>query len=104
MRQVPLILVLAALLAPAAVADEMVCRTNALGATVCSGVVRPEPRRRIRSDVQALERVQKRPDAGEPETRFVPSYRRGSLSTTTIETDRPIGTCRPDTLGNLNCR
>ena len=95
---------LAALLGQTAAADDMVCRTNALGATICSGVVRPEPKRQIRSDVQALDRVQPRPDAGEPETQFVPSYRRGTLSTTTIETDRPIDLCRPDTLGNLNCR
>lgn len=99
-----MILVLTALLAPPLAAEQMVCRTNALGATICSGVLRPEPRRQIRSDVQALERVQERPDAGEPDTRFVPSYRRGSLSTTTIETDRPIDLCRPDSLGNLRCR
>jgi hypothetical protein len=54
--------------------------------------------------VQALERVPSRKEAGEPATEFVPAYRRGSLSSTTIETDRPVDLCRPDTLGNLRCR
>jgi hypothetical protein len=93
------------LLGGVAAAQETVCRVNSLGATVCSGpTARPEPRRQIRSDVQALDRVQERPDAGESNTEFVPSYRRGSLSSTTIETNRPIGTCRADALGNLHCR
>jgi hypothetical protein len=104
MRHVGSMLCLAMLAASAEAADT-VCRPNNLGAVVCTGpTARPAPRQIIRSDVQALERVPSRKEAGEPATEFVPAYRRGSLSSTTIETDRPVDLCRPDTLGNLRCR
>jgi hypothetical protein len=95
---------LTALLAGGAAADT-VCRQNALGNESCTGpAVRPEPRRQIRSDVQALERVQERPEAGQPKTEFVPAVRRNRLGTTIFDAPGPPGACVADTLGNLRCR
>jgi hypothetical protein len=93
------------LLGPAGARADTICRTSALGVETCTGpAVRPEPRRQIRSDVQALDRVLVRPDAGQPETEFVPARRRGRLSTTIIDTTGPVELCRADALGNLRCR
>jgi hypothetical protein len=93
------------LLLGAPASADTVCRADALGAETCTGpAVRPEPRRQIRSDVQALDRVLVRPDAGEPATEFVPARRRSRLGSTITDTTGPVGTCRADALGNLRCR
>lgn len=95
-------LLLAAL--PAAAADTA-CRATTLGSQHCaSGPLRPEPRPVIRSDVQALERVNDRAAKPETGTTFVPAVRRKRLGTTIIDAPGPVGTCRADTLGNLRCR
>lgn len=96
------------LLAASPAAADLVCREDRLGATVCQGpAARPMPRAlrapsSLRSDTQALERVLERPAA--PVPTFIPSQRRSRLGTTLIDGDRPVGRCRPDRLGNLNCR
>jgi hypothetical protein len=105
MRRIAILATLTALLLGGAAAGDTVCRPNALGNETCIGpAVRPEPRRRIRSDVQALERVIVRPEAGRPETRFVPSARRNRLGTTIFQAPGPPGACVADSLGNLRCR
>ena len=92
------------LVAVPATAD-IVCQSNSLGTETCKGpTVRPEPRRQIRSDVQAFDRVLVRPDAGQAETEFVPARRRSPLSTTIIDNTGPVSLCRSDALGNLHCR
>lgn len=100
------LLVLLLLLAPAlpAGAADTACQATTLGGQRCSGgPLRPKPRPAIRSDTQALERVRDRYE--EPDsTVFVPAVRRKRLGTTIIDAPGPIGTCRPDTLGNLRCR
>jgi hypothetical protein len=87
-------------------AAETVCRPDSLGAERCTGpVVRPLPRPpRLRSRVQALDRVIERDDAGQSNTEFVPSSRRNRLGTTIIDEAPGSDLCRPDALGNLRCR
>jgi hypothetical protein len=99
-------LALAAVFLAAEAPAQTVCRPNELGAERCSGpAVRPLPRPdRIRSDVQAFDRVLKRPDAGQPATEFVPSARRNRLGSTIVDDAPGIGVCRADSLGNLRCR
>jgi hypothetical protein len=90
----------------AAAAADTVCRPTRLATERCEGpAVRPLPRPdRIRSDVQAFERVLAPPDAGQPETEFVPSARRNRLGTMIFEGRPGLGLCRADALGNLHCR
>jgi hypothetical protein len=85
---------------PVAVADT-VCRPTTLDTLRCTGpAVRPEPRPIYRSEVQALDRVRRADDADD---RFVPARETNRLGGTI--TDRPVaGPCRPDRLGNFNCR
>jgi hypothetical protein len=95
----------ALLLGAGAAPADTVCRSNSLGTETCTGPsVRPEPRRQIRSDVQAFDRVLVRPDAGQAETEFVPARRRSRLSSTIIRDTGPVDLCRSDALGNLRCR
>lgn len=100
-------LVLALLLAPAATfaADEIVCRPNALGAVACPGdTPRPKPRPIYRAPVQALDRVESKAAARRQPDRFVPSRETRRLGGTVILERGMSGPCRPDMLGNLNCR
>ncbi|MFT3973634.1 MAG: hypothetical protein QM699_09350 [Amaricoccus sp.] len=90
---------------PASGADTMTCRPDALGTVSCpADGVRPRPRPIYRAPVQALDRVEaeaagrSRPDA------FVPARETRRLGGTMILERGLSGPCRPDMLGNLNCR
>jgi hypothetical protein len=100
-----LALALATALVGTAAPAQTTCRPTGLGTERCSGpATRPLPRPdRIRVDIQALDRMIEREDAGQPPKVFVPSGRRSVLGTT--RTDQTgIGLCQSDTLGNLRCR
>ena len=100
-----LALVLACALALPAAGADTACRGTTLGSQRCSGgPLRPEPRPVIRADTHALDRVRDKPEQAADPTTFVPAVRRKRLGTTIIDAPGPIGTCRPDTLGNLRCR
>jgi hypothetical protein len=98
-------LALALALAAPQVQADTVCRPNSLGSESCTGpATRPLPRPdRIRIEVQALDRMIRPPDAGQPPQVFVPSARRSVLGSTLA--DQPgLNLCRPNALGNLRCR
>jgi hypothetical protein len=100
-----LALALATALAGTQAPAQTICRPTGLGTERCSGpAARPLPRpERIRVDIQALDRMIEREDAGRPPQVFVPSGRRSVLGST--RTDQTgIGLCQSDTLGNLRCR
>jgi hypothetical protein len=96
---------LAAALAAAPAAEaEVVCRPNTLGTVNCPATgVRPLPRPPYRP-VQAIDRVRAKPEVGAPAPDFVPAYRTNRLGTTLLDDGAGRTVCRPDTLGNLNCR
>ncbi len=89
------------MLATAPAAD-VVCRPNTLGSVSCPAA-RPLPRPPARASVQALDRVLA--EGQEPKgPQFIPARRTNRLGGITIEQGGSAGRCRPDTLGNLNCR
>ena len=95
------------LLAPlaAAAADDVTCRPNALGAVACVGdAPRPKPRPIYRAPVQALERVDGKASARRVPDRFVPARETRRLGGNVTLERGMSGPCRPDMLGNLNCR
>jgi len=99
-------LLLALLLVPAAAsaADEIVCRPNALGAVACPDSLRPKPRQPGGAPVQALDRVGAGAASRHQPDRFVPARETRRLGGTVTLERGMSGPCRPDMLGNLNCR
>lgn len=94
----------AALAAAPPAAGDVVCRPNTLGTVGCPGTgLRPLPRPAYRP-VQAIDRVRARPEAGGPATDLVPARRLDGLGTILLDDGARRSVCRPDTLGNLNCR
>ncbi|HVL20449.1 MAG TPA: hypothetical protein VM422_05615 [Amaricoccus sp.] len=98
---------LALVLTPAAAfaAEEITCRPNALGAISCPGdTPRPKPRPIYRAPVQALDRVEAKAAARRQPDRFVPARETRRLGGNVTLERGMSGPCRPDMLGNLNCR
>jgi len=95
---------LISLVAADAAAAQTVCRPTTLRGTACYAIVEPPPPRPpFRSLGRRPEPVLPAPTPVEPSTRFVPARETERLGSTV--TDRPVrGVCRPDQLGNLNCR
>lgn len=90
---------------PAAAAELTVCRPDALGSVSCPGDgPRPKPRPIYRAPVQALDRVEGRAAARQTPETFVPSRETRRLGGTMMLERGLSGPCRPDALGNLNCR
>jgi hypothetical protein len=98
---------------PVAAAD-VVCRPDMLGTVSCPDAPRPKPRPVYRSTVQALERI-RAPQVGVGQAAtgstarqgaetFVPSRETRRLGGTMMLPQGTAGPCRPDMLGNLNCR
>ncbi len=86
-------------------AAEVVCRPDHLGTVSCPDVtLRPKPRPIYRRPVQALERVRAEPEARDPSPGFVPARKTRALGGTLLLENGLTGPCRPDMLGNLNCR
>lgn len=102
------VLALAALLLlplPSAAAETMTCRPNTLGTVSCPAErARPKPRPAFRPPVQALERVERKAAAKSRPDTFVPARETRRLGGTMTLPSGLSGPCRPDTLGNLNCR
>lgn len=90
---------------PGPAAAELMCRPDALGTVSCPGDgPRPMPRPIYRQPVQALDRVGAKADARREPDRFVPSRETRRLGGTMLLKEGLSGPCRPDMLGNLNCR
>lgn len=84
---------------------EVVCRPDTLKTTVCQGAgPRPEPRPPNRKPARGLEQVLDRPAVGETSPGFIPARRTEGLGGMVIDGGTGPGLCRPDALGNLNCR
>lgn len=99
-----LVLALAFLLTPfPSAAADGVCRPDALGTVSCPDGPRPKPRPLYRSRVQALERVTGESSQRDSRDTFVPSRETRKLGGTILRGGL-VGPCRPDMLGNLNCR
>jgi hypothetical protein len=95
-----------ALLAVAApVAAQTTCRPNNLGTVSCP-VGPPKPRPVLEADTQALDRVRREPGVVSKAPVFVPARRTNRLggATELAPGDPPVSYCRPDRLGNLQCR
>ncbi len=84
------------------------CRTDALGATVCTPEQGPRPRPRPLVDDRSpgLERVQDRPPAGSQMPEIIPGWRENAFGRTLVGPGQPgpSGRCRSDMLGNTRCR
>lgn len=96
--------VLAVILGALPASADTVCRPTALGDMACYTLVPPPPPRppfrALRPRPEPV--VPPGPPAG-PSTRFVPARETRGLGG--VITRRPVaGPCRPDQLGNLNCR
>ena len=107
-----LAVILAVFLGLPAVADEVVCRADALGSVRCPAappapVFGPMPRPgglpQAREPVQGLDRVRARTRQPQGES-FVPARRTRTLGGTVLREGGGASSCRPDTLGNLYCR
>lgn len=97
-------LVLLVMTVPTALpAEDVACRPNALGSVGCPALLRPKPRPPLLElEAQGLDRLLPPPEA-RPGQVFVPARETDRLGGTTI-LDGGTTVCRPDALGNLNCR
>lgn len=94
--------------APGPAAAQTTCRSDALGATVCTAPPGPRPRPRPLFDdrTRGLDRVQPIPPAGEQAPGIIPGWRTNSFGRTLFGPGeaQPGGRCRTDALGNTRCR